>query len=569
MSSGDTEAGERWFELHPERVEWEIEQFSAEGFGLPSRHVREDGGLSLITEVVFQGKPEEIELRFPADYPNAPPRVHGPAHLLTRHQQPFSGDVCVIDNVENWWRPHRPAVLLMRQLRLLIEATERGKDAVAEGEADLPEPLTGFVGGRRDDIVIVPEEALASELPNEGEFQLIVLRPGLRVLTSVRDSVSREIAALRPELAERLGANASGVGKAKGSWISFAHVPAADEWHEVEALALAAAQKHSVPLLPKKKRRRRIAARPRRQTVGVTFVEEGPTRDKTRRTWLFYDVEQRHNEQPHLLLPPTKSQALSESVREQRIPELRGLQECCFVVAGAGTLGSAITLELAKAGVGQIEIVDADSYDLNNSVRHVLGTLIAGREKAPALAALAESLNPFVTARGHVLRIGGSEDERQAVIELVQEASVVIDATGSHAVLRILHSYTAARETPLVSVALTPGGYGGRVIALAGRSPCFDCFLAAQDTGELPRPEDGPISRETPYGCSHPAAACAGFDALELACQATRLAVQAAAVTEYPTKDADWVVVNLRNPPDRWKQGRLDPHRACPWCGES
>jgi molybdopterin/thiamine biosynthesis adenylyltransferase len=567
--SGGAESSKRWFELHPERVEWEIEQFQAEGCGLPSRRIREDGGLSLITEVAFHGKPEEIELRFPADYPNAPPRVHGPAHLLTRHQQPFSGDVCVVDNIDNWWRPQYPAVFLIRQLRLLIEATERGKEAVAEGEADLPEPLTGYVAGRPNDVVLIPEEALASELPgHEGEFQLAELRSGLRVLASLRGSDGTEIAALRPELAERLGASARGVGKPRGAWIAFSHVPAADEWHEVEAAALAAAKRRSIPLPPRKKRQRRIGVPPRQQLVGVTFLEEGSTRKKTRRTWVFYDVEQRHNEEPHLLPPPIETQALSARVREQRIPELRGLQECRFVVAGAGTLGSAITLELAKAGAGQIEIIDADRYDLNNSVRHVLGTFAAGREKAPELAGLAESLNPFVTAIPHVLRIGGSEEDRAEVIELVQQASVVIDATGSHTALRTLHSYTAPRETPLVSVALTPGGYGGRVITLSGRSPCFDCFLAAQDAGELPMPEEGPISRETPYACSHPAAACAGFDALEFACHATRVAVQAAAATEYPAKDADWIIVNLRTPAERWQQGTLQPHRDCPWCGE-
>jgi hypothetical protein len=70
----------------------------------------------------------------------------------------------------------------------------------------------------------------------------------------------------------------------------------------------------------------------------------------------------------------------------------------------------------------------------------------------------------------------------------------------------------------------------------------------------------------TPYGCSHPAASCAGFDAVELAAGIARTAIRATNSTEYPSIDFDWAVVNFRPGSERWSQGTLTPLPDCEWC---
>ena len=69
----------------------------------------------------------------------------------------------------------------------------------------------------------------------------------------------------------------------------------------------------------------------------------------------------------------------------------------------------------------------------------------------------------------------------------------------------------------------------------------------------------------TPYGCSHPAASCAGFDVTELAANLARTAVRAAATTDYPALDFDWAIINFRPGAVRWTQGMLKPLPGC-WC---
>jgi molybdopterin/thiamine biosynthesis adenylyltransferase len=244
-------------------------------------------------------------------------------------------------------------------------------------------------------------------------------------------------------------------------------------------------------------------------------------------------------------------------VRDERIPELRGLDECRFVVVGGGTLGGPLAVELAKAGAGEVHVVDFDHYDLNNAVRHILRAHDAGLEKASAVAAQAERMSPFTRAVGWDFAVGIGTDASEVTRKLVERADVVIDVTASHSITRLLHRRASEAGKPLVAATLTAGGYGGRVLVLGGASPCLDCFLLAQDGGAVPRPQEGPTSNVTPFGCSHPAASCAGFDALEVVAVASRIAVQASGKTAYPPLELDWVVVNLRSAERRWEQGTL------------
>jgi molybdopterin/thiamine biosynthesis adenylyltransferase len=310
------------------------------------------------------------------------------------------------------------------------------------------------------------------------------------------------------------------------------------------------------------------AGRGRRNRTGITlwtartFLEEGPRRGEQRRVWVFYvAILAKHGEitQQRYVL----TQAYSQRARSERIPELSGLAQCRVLAVGAGALGSSVIGELAKAGCRHIDVVDNDDYDLNNAVRHVLPITRAGEPKALAVARWAKGLNPFISIEPHGLTVGG--DDHGEVRTLLEAADVVVDSTGLHYVTRLLHKEASDAGNCLVSGALSPGAYGGRVVALRDLRPCFDCFL---ENPEIPRPLAEPPREEevTPYGCSHPAASAAGFDVAELAAIVARVVVQASGRTSYPHLDYDWAVVNFRPGAERWQQGNLMAFSDCPWC---
>jgi molybdopterin/thiamine biosynthesis adenylyltransferase len=525
------------------------------------------------TEVRYDGQPVEVRVVFSPEHPFVPPKVYGPPGCLPRHQQPIAGNFCIVDNEENWWRPNYPASWLVAKLQELLDATAAGPDAVASGEADMPEPLTGHFHGRDDRIVLVPDQMLADDLGAKGgRFVLAAVEPHQLVLTQLDDDQDRKLTEIDPALGERVGVS-NQTTTITGDWIELDDLPDARDWDRVlEAAAQAAATgSGSTISRPRKGQRKRRRERSGGTNwVGVTFWEEGPVRQQPRRAWLFEEVGRTRAGSPYVVGSfPVESQALSQAVRLQRIPELRGLGEKSFLVVGAGALGGPLALELAKAGCGRIEIVDFDNYDLNNAVRHQLPISAAGRNKAVAVAEAAEQLDPFVSARGHDLNVGLGDEQRRRLDRLVAAADVVVDASGSYAVTRLLQRRTAEHGARLVTTAMTPGGYGGRVLTLGAEQPCFDCFLLAQDDGSIPRPPEGQTSNVTPYGCSHPAASCAGFDAAEMVAIAARAAVQASEIADYPSSQADWIVVRFRDYSDaapRWQEGKLAIHPDCPYC---
>ena len=298
--------------------------------------------------------------------------------------------------------------------------------------------------------------------------------------------------------------------------------------------------------------------------VAVTFLEEGPRLGEKRRAWVLLHVRvPRRGERQ--VLGAVRAQALTPSERARRIPELTGLGEARVLVIGAGSLGAPVTLELAKAGVGRIDVIDKDFYDVNNAVRHVSSTRYAGMDKERAVVFDARNLNPFIDVRAHRVNVGGGAPDGARLDELLAAADLVIDTTGSQSVARVLQRRCREQGKPLVLAALTAGSYGGEVAVFAPDGPCFLCFVLAQDAGAVPTPAEGPRSNVTPVGCSHPAFSGAGFDATALAALAARTAVCATGKSDYPTPDYNYVIVNFRGE-HPWRQGKLERRPDCPVC---
>ena len=109
---------------------------------------------------------------------------------------------------------------------------------------------------------------------------------------------------------------------------------------------------------------------------------------------------------------------------------------------------------------------------------------------------------------------------------------------------------------------MTAASYGGEVFVVSG-GPCFDCFVGAQERGEIPQPPAGERSAVTPIGCRHPAFAGAGFEATELAAIAARTAVRGDGRNRLRPLDANWIIVDFRGG-DHYRQGAIDVQGDCP-----
>jgi molybdopterin/thiamine biosynthesis adenylyltransferase len=543
-----------WWELDPERLELEVRHLAEIG---PVERLPDEENKLVLELTLEPAESVPVKVRFPRDFPLLPPEILGPLGTTERHQNPISGRFCITDDQPHWWTPDKKAALLVQEVLKLLEASQAG--TVGDLEAAMPEPITGYIGQSEKTVVVFGAMLDRSLHSTEGLFDVLPFRCDGFTIDGI-DGIGSEPLRTPDRVCKALHVQRGHGRGGRHTWRALDQVPGpgdliglcSDAFDELRSLA---------------KKHQQRSGRGRRNKTGVqlwtarTFLEEGPRRGEQRRAWVFFLVILKKDgsvDEEHVV----PSQAFSQPTRELRVPELAALKNCWALVVGAGALGAPTIGELAKAGVGHIDIVDPDRFDLNNSVRHVLPVRAAGELKASAVATWAADQNPFSTIEGHDLAVGGGASS--SIRDLVDTADVVIDATGIHYVTRLLHPQCATSDIPLVSAGLSLGGYGGRVVVLRGPKPCIDCFLSDES---IPRPmEEVPDEGVTPYGCSHPAASCAGFDAMELAANVARTAVRATSATHYPPLDFDWAVINFRPPEKRWEQGSLEPLSDCPWC---
>lgn len=142
------------------------------------------------------------------------------------------------------------------------------------------------------------------------------------------------------------------------------------------------------------------------------------------------------------------------------------------VVVGAGSLGAAVALLLAQAGVPQFDIIDPDTLDANNGSRHACDIQDLGRRKVDAVADL--------------LRRRGAECVPMAVdvctftdFELenrIRGTSLAIIATDSPKAQFRVNEACVGTNTPAVIPAAYERACAGEVLVVRpGFGPCLYC----------------------------------------------------------------------------------------------
>ena len=172
------------------------------------------------------------------------------------------------------------------------------------------------------------------------------------------------------------------------------------------------------------------------------------------------------------------SQEQERYSRQIRIDEIgqqgqERLKAARVLVAGAGGLGSPVSIYLAAAGVGNISIVDNDTVALSNLNRQVLHRdADIGRAKADSARDTLGSVNPGVRIAAIMRTITADNVGR-----LVDGQDLVVDAMDNQAARHLLNRAAVDRNIPLIHGAVC--GFEGRAMTvLPGRSACLCCMHA-------------------------------------------------------------------------------------------
>jgi adenylyltransferase/sulfurtransferase len=158
------------------------------------------------------------------------------------------------------------------------------------------------------------------------------------------------------------------------------------------------------------------------------------------------------------------------------------LQRGKVLMIGAGGLGCPALLYLAAAGVGRIEIVDADRIDVSNLQRQVLYTdADAGQLKVEAAARRLRALNPLVEIVSRAERFA-----RANALALVQGCDLIVDGSDNFATRYLVNDACVISGKPFVYGAIH--GFEGQASVFNWRGgPTYrDLFPEAPEPGTVP-----------------------------------------------------------------------------------
>jgi molybdopterin/thiamine biosynthesis adenylyltransferase len=148
------------------------------------------------------------------------------------------------------------------------------------------------------------------------------------------------------------------------------------------------------------------------------------------------------------------------------------LKNAKVFVAGAGGLGSAISIYLAAAGIGRIRIVDHEKIELSNLNRQILHCdEDVGREKAASAEEKLKKINPDVS-----LEAISETIEENNVLELVDDFDLIVDAMDNFHTRYLLNRTAIVKNIPFFHGAIN-GLYGQVTTIIPGKTACLRCIF--------------------------------------------------------------------------------------------
>lgn len=151
------------------------------------------------------------------------------------------------------------------------------------------------------------------------------------------------------------------------------------------------------------------------------------------------------------------------------------------VVIGCGALGTNVLTLLARAGVGNITVVDRDVVELSNLQRQtVFDESDVGRAKAEAAAEHLRRVNSGIKIGGIV-----SDVAADSVDALIEGADLVLDATDNMETRFLVNDSCVRLGVPWIYAGAV--GTSGMVFVILPEGPCLRCLFASEPApGSLP-----------------------------------------------------------------------------------
>jgi molybdopterin/thiamine biosynthesis adenylyltransferase len=548
-----------WWEEFPERLEFEVEALRKIGANITSVNKDPEAGtVSIEFSYGVENKERAFRAAYPPNYPYTRFELIAPDLELSRHKNPILGNLCLIGRAsDNWQIDDTVASYLTEQLPKILDAA-RDPGGARDLEEHQGEPVTSWYQYADKSLVLFDGSWRISDIAQSGHLTL-----GLELLNP---STTRGCVLAVEDENGKILVNAD-------SRLSQRYKETTRcRWMAIESEMLRNDPKDIFHMLMKENLESATVRKP--EIIGLLLREEVEWQEFGD-GWIFlarFPAERKgFRSGKYWTAHAARAARYGPSDFQARAPEVRILSSKKVCIFGLGCLGSALALELARCGVGELRVADADFIEPATTSRWAFGLRSAGWQKAEAIAQVIRGDYPLTRIVaypgnfGAVPGIGGIPVNIQR--EFLADADLIIDATAETGIHYPLSEVARRARVPYIALAATQGGYGGRVVTInpASTAGCWVCLQHHFECGSLPQPPYDPAGEIRPIGCAEATFTGANFDLQHVVLLTVSQAV--AALSGVTTED----LVNLalrNNNGDRqlpsWSSDRLVRHPACP-----
>lgn len=184
-------------------------------------------------------------------------------------------------------------------------------------------------------------------------------------------------------------------------------------------------------------------------------------------------------------MTPRDSERYSRQVRFAPLGQAgqERLLSARVAVIGCGALGSFHAEALARAGVGNLLLVDRDYLELSNLQRQWLydeSDVNEGLPKAVAAARKLAAVNSDISIR-HVV----ADLTSRNIEEILEGVCLILDGSDNFEVRYLINDFAVAKGTPWVYGAAV-GSYGLTMPVIPGSTACLKCLYPSPPSGAQP-----------------------------------------------------------------------------------
>ncbi|UTW02814.1 ThiF family adenylyltransferase [Amphritea atlantica] len=543
-----------WYIDNPSVFEDEIESLNQHAFDYEiDEPMKSQGRLIILVKYVAEGEVLNLRCEYPPNYPYFSVKVSCENFPPGRHLHPVDKGLCLFADEQSKWHPSdKLATTIAQQIPKILEI-HNNPTTMSDEEIDEGYQISGQMIYEPNSVIFVEDVELPcdeiSGLATLGVNQSIKPSqtiPAIRGLLSLDKSPKKANEAQSGHSIEKFFPK-----KLSIRWLNLEKTPSvatADELLEFAVSKLPALKtpnygSHGVDI------------------IALAFPEE-TSRDKVETNWAFI-VRRRikkTKKKYELLTSLVRADFYTKNNLNSRVPRLNGIDGKSVLLIGVGAIGSQVALQLARAGIKKLTVIDCDILQAGNLSRWVPAFEFIGFHKAEAIRKLIFRAFPYVECHPVNMKIGVTPyvntsehekiDSHDFLVDMIKDADIVVDCAAETNVSLYLSEVCARLNKSYMWATATDGAWGGIVgkQSSENKRDVWKKFSYKIHANEIKSPPGEKNAEVQPKGCFSPTFTGTGFDLDNISLMASRVCISMLLADEsnaYPEFEWDVAVLNL------------------------